>query len=415
MINRERLLNTFLKYVKIDTQSTYDSKNMPSTDGQIKMAEVVKRDFELAGLKEIELTKEGFLFGTIPSNLGQKVKVPTIGLLAHFDTAVECSGRDVKPQVLENYNGKDITLPEGKDVILRPTEVKGLSECKGHTIITADGTTLLGGDDKTGVAELVELAYYFKEHPEKKHGKLRLVIIPDEEIAVGAEKLDLNKFGVDVAYTVDGTGMGEIDVESFNGFRGTVEVEGVVAFPGYGKGIYLSATRVLSEFVASMNSELWPENCEERDDIWWVDSFKGEVDKSSMVVFLRSFDLDGINNQKKMLEGIKEKLLKKYPKAKINIDIKESYKNYKYELDKDPRVVKLAEEAIKRVGLDIKHQYVRGGNDSCHLCFNGLLSTNLSAGYHNMHSLKEWASLHEMEKSVETLIHLSDVWMERGV
>lgn len=420
MINKQNLLNRFLKYVAVDTQCDPEAKKSPSSDGQFVLSKIVAEDLKNAGIKDIVVKENAFIYGTIPENIpaGHKAhgkKVPVVGFLSHFDTAAEASGKNIKPQIIKDYKGQKISYSGNPELFLTPEEAPTLKDCIGHTIITTDGTTLLGGDDKAGISAIVEMAEYFKSHPEVPHGKIRIAIIADEEIGTGAELLDLKEFGADVAYTVDGGSMGQIDVESFNGFKGKVKVTGYAAFPGYGKGVYLNATKVLAEFIANMNEEMWPENCDKRQPIWWVDDFKGGVAEAEMSVFLRNFDYDKIKDQEKILNDIKTTTLKKHPKAKIEINISETYKNYKFELDKDPRVVAYAEESIKRIGIKPAHHYVRGGNDSCHLCFSGLLSTNLFIGMERMHSVQEWISLEVIEKATENIITLPQVWMEKSV
>lgn len=418
MINRKRLLDTFIKYTKYDTKSDPESKQTPSTPGQLVLAKVVAQDLKDAGFSAVEMTEEGFIYATLPENLptahSSKGKVPVVGFLAHLDTASEAPGNDVKARIIENYKGENITFPANSELKLTPDIAPTLKDCIGHTIITSDGNTLLGSDDKAGIAILVELGNYLKEHPEVLHGKLRIGVIPDEEISIGTEKLDLKRFGANFAYTLDGGEMGEIDVESFNGYMGTVTIEGYAAFPGYGKGIYLNAIQVLSKFIAAMEDRRWPQNAAARDPIWWIQKMEGEVSKATANVYLRDFDVEGIKKQISILEEIKEKILKQHPKAKITIDIKEGYKNYKYELDKAPHVVAYAEEAMKKVGIKPKQNYVRGGNDACHLCFSGLLSTNLFIGMQNFHSLMEWISLDVIEASLKNVVSLIGVWVEHS-
>ena len=418
MGDTKRLIDTFIKYTKVDTKCDPDSKSSPSSPGQLDLQKIVAEDLKEAGVADLEVLPDGFIYGTIPSNVPDshpaKGKVPTIGLLAHLDTANEAPGKDVKAQFIENYQGQDIKFPGNPELTLNADVAPYLKECKGHTIITSDGTTLLGADDKAGLAVLVELARYYKDNTEDLHGKIRIAIIPDEEIGVGTEKLDLKKYGADIAYTLDAGEMGEIDVESFNGFMGKITVEGYAAFPGYGKGIYVNAIQVLSKMIEKMENRRWPQNAAGRDPIWWIQSMSGEVAKAEAAVYLRDFDLDGIEEQKKLLAGIKEEVQKEFPKAKINIDINETYKNYKYELDKDPRIVAYAEEAMKNVGIEPKKNFVRGGNDSCHLCFSGLLSTNIFVGMQNMHSFMEWCTVETIENSLKTVISLAKVWVEKS-
>ncbi|HPW45866.1 MAG TPA: peptidase T [bacterium] len=418
MVDRKRLIDTFVKYTKIDTTSDPESKTTPSTPGQLDLAKLVLEDLIAAGADDCEMSKGGFIFATIKSNIPHDHpaygKVPVIGLLSHLDTSFDAPGKDVKARFVENYKGGDIEYPAKPGLKLTPENAPHLKNCIGHTIITSDGTTLLGGDDKAGIAVIVELAHYMKDNNDDLHGDIRIAIIPDEEIGVGTEKLDLKKFGADVAYTIDGGEMGEIDIESFNGFMGKIRVEGFSAFPGYGKGIYLNASQVLAKFISKMDDRRWPQNASGRDPIWWVANLRGEIGHAEMDIYLRDFELEGIEKQKSILAGIKKELLKEFPKAKIDIDIKETYKNYKYELDKDPRVVEYAKEAMKRIGLTPKLNYVRGGNDSCHLCFRGLISTNLFIGMQNMHSLNEWNTVETIEAALKTVISLANVWVERS-
>lgn len=413
MFDRKRLMELFVKYAGIETTSDPESKSTPSTPGQFELAKIVAEDFKKAGVDEIELTGDCFIYATVNANVDEKV--PVIGFFSHFDTASEASGKNVKVRFIENYKGGEISFTGRPDTKLNYENAPELKNCIGHTIITSDGTTLLGGDDKAGIAVLVELVRYFKENPSVKHGKIRIAVIPDEEIGVGTERLDLKKFGADVAYTIDGGAMGEIDIESFNGFMGKVTVEGNAAFPGYGKGIYLNAVQVLSKFVSKMEDRRWPQNASGRDPIWWVDRFQGETGKAEATIYLRDFDLSGIEEQKKILSKIKDEVLREFPKAKINIDINETYKNYKNVLDNDKRVVDYAIEAIKRVGIEPKLKYVRGGSDACHLCFSGLVSTNMFIGMQNMHSFIEWNTVETIEGALKTSVELAKVWAEKSM
>lgn len=418
-VNRDRLIDLFVAYTRIDTKS--DSNNAgkaPSTQGQFELAKIVAEDLKKAGYRDIELTKECNLFATLPENLpeGSQAggKVPVIGLLSHFDTASEAPGANVKVCFHKNYQGGEIKFSGNPDLRLAPENSPHLNACVGHTIITSDGTTLLGGDDKAGIAVLVELGNYYRENPDILHGKLRVAVISDEEIGVGTERLDLKKFGADVAYTIDGGMMGEIDVESFNGFMGKINVEGYAAFPGYGKGMYVNAIQVLSKIIAKMEENRWPQNCDGRQQIWWIQEFKGEVARADAAVYLRDFDLEGIEKMKERMEEIKTEVLKEHPKAKVAIDIQKTYLNYKYELEKDPRVVNYAKEAMEKIGIKPRANFVRGGNDSCHLCFSGLLSTNLFIGMQNMHSFMEWNTVETIEAALKTVVSLANVWVEHS-
>lgn len=414
MSNRDAMVERFLKYVKFDTQASHEATVTPSSPGQMDLAKVVLEDLKAAGVSELELTDEAYIYGSIPGNLADNSKVPTLGFLAHLDTAAEAPGKDVKPRIIENYQGGEITYPDNPNVELCDKNAPALKNCVGQTIITTDGNTLLGADNKVGITVIVALAKHLTSSPNLKHGNIRIGIMPDEEIGIGAEKLDIKKFGADVAYTIDGESRGDIDVESFNGYKGSIKVGGCVAFPGYGKGIYLNATQVLAKFISKMPDKLWPQNAEGREDTWWLSSCKGDTAHAETEIFLRSFDIEGIEKQKQMLDSIKQDVLKEFPEAVININIQEVYKNYKLKLEEDPRIVAFAEEAMKNIGITPTKKYIRGGCDCCHLCFNGLLSTNIFCGFHNMHSLTEWVTIEDMEASFKTALELTKIWATKA-
>jgi tripeptide aminopeptidase len=417
-MNTKRMIDNFVKYTKVDTAVKLNTEAVPSSPGQLELAKIVADDLRNAGAKDLEVTEEGFIFVTIPSNLPDshkaKNKVPTIGYLAHLDTSDDAPGKGVKARFIENYKGGEITYPANPELKLNYENAPDLKNCVGHTIITSDGTTLLGGDDKAGLAVLVELIHHYKENPNDLHGKIRLAVIPDEEIGVGAHRLDIKQFGADVAYTLDGGVMGEIDIESFNGFKADLKVEGYSSFPGYGKGVYTSAMQIICNFVSRMTKTKWPQNAEGREPIWWIQSMSADVGKGEAMLLLRDFDLEGIKKQEAQLKAVRDELQKEFPKAKISVEVKEMYKNYKYELEKDPRVVEYAKEAMKKIGIEPRLNYVRGGNDSAALCFRGLLSTNLFIGMRNMHSINEWNTVETIEGAFKTVVSLSKVWVEKS-
>lgn len=410
MINKERMLNDFLAFVKIDTTSALGTGTLPSTPGQMKLAKIIASKFEEVGIKEIKLTENGFLFGTLPSNLPQDKVATAIGFLAHFDTSSSVSGKDVKPQVIKNYQGQDITFSGKPSLALTVKENGNLAKCMGHTIITSDGTTLLGGDCKMGIAIMLEVARCFKENPSVQHGKIRFSIVPDEETTLGFEKFDVREFGVKIAYTLDGSFLGDVDIESINASIAKITVKGNSVYQGYGKGIYLNASKVLCEFVTEMTAIPWPEDSEKREPYWWAENFNGTSETAAMGVFLRDFDPDGLKKQEIELNKIRDKILKKYPKAKINIAVSEMYRNYKEILNKDKRVLEYAKEAMKSCGIIPNPISVRGGNDACHLCQEGVISTNIFIGMQHLHSFREWISLEVAEKSAETVVELCKIW-----
>lgn len=415
MINKERILNDFLDFVKIDTSSDPNAKTIPSTPGQMELAKIVASKFEEAGISENRLTENGFLFGTIPSNLPSGKNVPVIGFLSHFDTTYEVDGKNVKPQVIRNYSGDGIEFSGNTSLSITAKENPNLAKCVGHTIITSDGTTLLGGDCKMGIAIMLEVARYFQENQSAHHGKIRLSIVPDEETALGFDKFDVKEFGANIAYTLDGLFLGDMDIESINASKASISVKGNTVYPGYGKGIYLNTNKILCEFVTEMVNVPWPENSEGKEPYWWIENLKGSSGAAEVTVFMRSFDLDQLSGQATELYKIKDHLLKKHPMVKIEIAVSEMYRNYKEHLDKDKRVVEYAKEAMRNRGITPNPLSLRGGNDACHLCAEGIIATNLFIGMQNFHSLKEWISLEVAEKSAETVIELCKIWGEEKI
>ncbi len=410
---KDLLLKKLLNYVKVNTQSNMDSMSEPSTPGQMDLARIIVDDLRQAGITDIELTDTGFIYATIPSNLpADAIEPPVLGFLAHLDTATEESGKNVMPQVIENYDGSDISYPNNPNLTLNKTTAPELAHSIGHTLVTSDGTTLLGGDDKAGLSIIIALATYYRDNPDHLHGSIRIGIIPDEEIGIGTNRFDIKKFNADIAYTIDGTGMGELDVESFNGFSGTITVTGNSVYPGYGKGTYINASQVLSQFISKMDDAMWPQYAQDRDPAWWIQKIDGSVGSASAHVFLRAFDLHDIDRQKNMLDDISNTVCEAFPGSHINIDISETYLNYGNKLAQDKRIVDFAKKAFVQNNIDVHEMSLRGGNDCCHLCDHGLLSTNLSAGYYNIHSLIEWVSIDAMLVSLKSTITLCDIWRD---
>lgn len=413
----ESLLDRFIKYVKIDTQSIEDAPVIPSSPGQLELAKIVAEDLKKAGVKDITVMEKGYLTGTIyeniPSTHPAKGKVPVIGFVAHFDTAPESPSNGVKPRVIKNYSGEKIIYPANSRIEIDPATEPELKKCLGHTIITSDGTTTLGADDKSGIAEIVEMAQHFTDHPNELHGEIKIGMMPDEETGAGSEHFDIKGLGTEVAYTVDGDKLGAIDVGCFNAWKGKVSIKGVAAFPGEGKGEYLSAIQLAGEFISAIPSNYLPQNCDGMQPILFFDALKGGVPESEFVILLRAFTVEEIEEEKKLLEGIKNNLLNKHPKAQIDISFTESYKNYKYELDKDKRIVEYAKEAMKRIGIEPIISFARGGNDSGEFCNHGVLSANIFCGFNLLHTQREWVSLEIMEKATENLISLAKIWFEK--
>jgi tripeptide aminopeptidase len=414
---RETLLERFLRYVQIDTQSSDTSSTYPSTEKQKDLLRVLVGDLREAGLVDAEMDEWGYVMATLPSNIpaGHPAagRVPTIGLVAHVDTYHETPGANVKPQVHRDYDGGDIVLPGNPSVVLRATEEPELAACRGMTIVTTDGTTLLGADDKAGVAEIVEVLWRLKEHPGRLHGPIRVAFTPDEEVGRGTEHFDVGRFAADYAYTVDGSGVGEIEDETFCADTAIVTIAGFDVHPGYAKGKMINAVRVASDLVMALPQHRTPETTEKREGYLHPMSSRGNVSEMVVQFLVRDFTEEGLHGLEATLASAVEWLERKYPGVRMTTEIKESYRNMKYALDRAPQVVAYAEEAIRRAGLTPKRGSIRGGTDGARLSVMGVLTPNLSDGSMNFHGKKEWVPLEWMEQAVDVVCHLLDVWAER--
>jgi tripeptide aminopeptidase len=416
--DRERLLDRFVRYVKIDTQSSETSQTYPSTEKQKDLLRALVSDLVDAGLGDAAMDEWGYVMATLPSNLppGHPSfgKVPTIGLLAHVDTYHEMSGTDVKPQIHRNYDGGDIVLPGDSSVVIRAADEPALAACKGMTIITADGTTLLGADDKAGVAEILEALWRLKEHPSRLHGTIRVAFTPDEEVGRGTEHFDVKKFASDFAYTVDGSGVGEVEDETFCADSAHVTVSGADVHPGYAKGKMVNALRALAELVLALPPDRSPETTEGRQGYLHPINISGNVSEAKAHILVRDFAEEGLRELEAVLRDAADRTGRKHRGATITVEVKESYRNMRYVINAHPEVVDHAEEAIRRAGLTPKRTSVRGGTDGSRLSYMGLLTPNLFDGSMNFHGKKEWIPLEWMEKAVETILNVLDVWVEKS-
>ena len=418
MSDRESLLNRFARYVSIDTQSSESSQTYPSTEKQKDLLRVLVSDLAEAGLGDAAMDEWGYVMATLPSNLPpghpSLGKVPTIGFLAHVDTYHEMSGKDVKPQVHRDYDGGDIVLPGDPSVVIRAAEEPELAACKGMTIITANGTTLLGADDKAGVAEILEALWRLKEDPSRLHGTIRVAFTPDEEVGRGTEHFDVKKFAADFAYTVDGSGVGELEDETFCADSAHVTVTGADVHPGYAKGKMVNAVRVLADLIMALPPDRTPETTEARQGYLHPINVGGNVSEAKAHLLVRDFTEEGLRELESVLQDAADRTGRKYPGSKVAVEIKESYRNMRYVINAHPEVVDYAEEAIRRTGLTPKRSSVRGGTDGSRLSFMGLLTPNLFDGSMNFHGKKEWIPLEWMEKAVETILNVLDVWVEKS-
>jgi tripeptide aminopeptidase len=406
---REQLLDRFFRYVKIDTQSREDVEDRyPSTEKQKDLSRLLAGELKDLGLADAKMDGFGVVMATLPGNAPSPA--PVIGLLAHVDTSPEVSGKDVKPMIHKNYRGGDIVLPGDESQVIVASDNPELANAVGHDIVTSDGTTLLGADDKAGIAEIMTALDHLQKHPEIPRPTLRIGFTPDEETGNGTAHFDVKAFGADFAYTVDGSTPGEIENETFNAMAASFTVNGRNVHPGYAKGKMVNAVRIVSEIVDALKTDPSPETTEKREGYLHPYVIEGGVEKTTLKVLIRDFDMEGMEAKSRRLREVQSRMQAKYPKAKIDLDIKESYRNMGFKLDEDPRVVQYALEAVRRAGLEPKMQIIRGGTDGAKLCFMGLLTPNLFAGGQNFHSKTEWASVQVMEKAVETILHLVQIW-----
>lgn len=415
---QETVLERFLRYVKIDTQSKDDSDTYPSTKKQFDLLNLLLGELKQLGLKDASIDQYGYVMATLPANLPPSDKafgkVPRIGLLAHVDTSPEVSGAGVKPQVITNYNGKDITLPGDTSVVIRVSENPELPKNIGKTVITSDGTTLLGADDKAGIAIIMTAVQHLVDTPTLPHGELRISFTPDEEIGAGTKYFDITKFGAVYAYTVDGDKPGELNKETFSADQAIITVTGRDIHPGTAKGIMVNSVRVIGEIISRFPKNISPETTEGYEPYMHPYVLEGGVGKSTLKVLFRDFKTEGLSELATRLKKIVTEVQSLYPKSTIDVKVVEQYRNMREGLEKDPRGLEALWEAAKRSGLDPTWVPIRGGTDGSKLTAMGLPTPNIFTGGQNYHSKTEWASLAGMEKAVETVVHLAQLWVEKS-
>ncbi len=405
----DTLLDRFLRYVKVDTQSDETSPSFPSTKKQLDLSRMLCEECEQLGLEDVTINEYGIVMATIPGTV--EGEVPAIGWVAHVDTSPEFSGTNVKPVVHENYDGSDLVLPGDSSRVLRVSEEPRLKEMVGKTVITTDGTTLLGADDKSGVAVMMSAAAQLMSDRSIAHGPIRLCFTCDEEIGRGIEKLDLDVFGVCCAYTLDSDGSGRIDSETFSADQAVITVRGVNTHPSVGKGVMVNAIRILSDLISSLPTEtLSPETTDGRDGFIHPYHIEGGVAEASARLILRDFETEKLAEYAGLLDSLAQPLREKYPRAEIKIDVHKQYRNMRDGLVKEPRALEKAIEATRAAGLEPNLNIIRGGTDGSLLTEKGLPTPNLSSGQHNPHSPLEWTTVEEMEKAVDVLVQLAILW-----
>ncbi|BBB33463.1 tripeptide aminopeptidase [Thermotomaculum hydrothermale] len=411
MIDRERLVERFLNYVKVKTTSDEESNTFPSTPEQIEFAKKLVEELKALGVKDVELDKAGYVYATIPSNVDWDV--PPIGFIAHMDTSPAESGENVNPIIHKNYQGGNIELPNG-GIVLTPEENPILNKLIGDDIITTDGTTLLGADDKAGIAEIMTAVEYMMKHPEFKHGEIKIAFTPDEEIGKGVDYFDVKKFGAKFAYTMDGGPLGELEDENFNADKAEIIFKGINVHPGYAKGKLVNSIRMASLFVTLMNENTLPETTEKREGYYHTTIINGMENETRLQIIIRSFDMDELKALEDDLFKIKEKVLEKFPKGEIDLKIVEQYRNMKYILDEHPEVLNIALKAFEKLGIEPERKPIRGGTDGSRLTFMGVPTPNIFAGGINFHSKKEFTSVNTMEKATEVILTIANLWAEEN-
>lgn len=409
------VLTRFLKYVKVHTTSQEDVDEIPSTKIQFDLANILVKEMKELGVTDAKVDNHCYVIGTIPSNLSSELtqKVPVLCLLAHMDTSPEEPGENVKPQIIKNYQGGDILLPGNPDIVISPKETPNLSRYIGSDIVTSDGTTLLGGDDKAGIAVLMTVIAILSRDPSIKHGTLKIVFTPDEEVGHGVDALDVKALKADVGYTIDGDEMGVLESETFNATNGTITIKGFNVHPGYAKDKLVNAIRIIGEIIIQFPNDEAPETTEKREGYYHVLETKGSVNQAKLKFILRDFDYGQLQLKEKKIEAIVIKAQQDYPKAIVELDLKETYRNMKYKIEEFPHVIEYAEEAIKRTGLEVIRKAVRGGTDGARLSYKGLPTPNIFAGSINFHSKKEFVPVIALEKSVETILNLIQIYVEK--
>lgn len=414
--HQKALLERFRRYVKVDTRSDEASKSSPSTEKQKDLSRLLADELKKLGCDDAVMNEWGYVFASVPSNLPDghpaQGRVPTIGLIAHVDTYFGTSGKDVRPQIIENYDGSDIHISD--DQVLEVTANPNLSLCKGHTLIHTDGTTLLGADDKAGIAEIMTLVAWLRDNPDFLHGPIRIGFTTDEEIGRGTEHFDVEAFGADYAYTLDGSELGEIEDETFCADTATVTITGHDVHPGYAKDKMVNALRVAAAIIENIDESRLPETTEGREPYLHPYIGSGDVSKAEVKVLVRAFSVEELEEREAHLNEVVERVGDCFPNAKTNIEIEESYRNMGFKIKDDPKVLDYAIEGIKRAGVEPKRQAIRGGTDGARLSFMGLLTPNIWAGGQNFHSVNEWVSLEWMVQAVEATLEILGIWVERS-
>ncbi|OJU18403.1 MAG: peptidase T [Afipia sp. 62-7] len=405
------VLDRFLRYVRIDTQSDASSPTCPSTEKQKDLGRLLAQELRDMGLKDAHLDEHGYVYATLPANTAKTV--PAICFCSHMDTSPDCTGKNVKPQIVRNYQGGDIVLPADPRQVIRAADNPALAEQIGSDIVTTDGTTLLGADNKAGIAEIMDAIQTLIANPQIKHGTIKILFTPDEEIGRGADKVDLQKLGAAFGYTIDGESAGHLEDETFSADSATISIQGVSIHPGFAKGKMEHAVKIASRIVERLPKDMAPETTEGREGFLHPVGIEGGLDSAVLSLIVRDFTEKGLKDKEDLLEDIVRDVMKDFPHSSYTFEVKQQYRNMKEVLDRHPQVVEYALEAISRAGVQPVLASIRGGTDGSRLSFMGLPCPNIFAGEHAFHSRLEWVSVKDMESAVRTIVHLAQIWEER--
>lgn len=406
----QHIIDRFLSYVRIDTQSDPNSNTTPSTEKQWNLANELVYELKQIGMQEVTIDNNAYIMATLPSNLDKKV--PTIGFISHFDTTPDFSGTDVNPQIIENYDGGDIVLNVEEKIVLSPFYFEDLQQYKGQTLITTDGTTLLGADDKAGITEIVTAMEYLIQHPEIKHGNIRVGFTPDEEIGRGAHKFDVEKFGAEWAYTMDGSQIGELEYENFNAAGAKIVIKGKSVHPGYAKGKMVNALSIANEFIGILPPEETPQHTSGREGFFHVHHMKGEIEHAEFELIIRDHDVAQFERRKQLVRDITAKLNGIFGDC-ITMDLQDQYFNMREKVEPVFHIVELAKEAMEAIGIEPIIKPIRGGTDGSQLSFKGLPCPNIFAGGHNFHGKYEYVPVESMQKAIEVIVKICELVGEK--
>ncbi|MEC0766571.1 peptidase T [Bacillus atrophaeus] len=409
---KNEIIERFTTYVKVDTQSNENNDTCPSTPGQLTLANMLVEELKSIGMEEAAIDENGYVMATLPSNTEKNV--PTIGFLAHLDTATDFTGKHVNPQIVEDYDGKDIVLNEELQVILSPDQFPELPGYKGHTLITTDGTTLLGADNKAGIAEIMTAMDYLIKHPEIKHGTIRVAFTPDEEIGRGPHKFDVKRFNSSFAYTVDGGPLGELEYESFNAAAAKITVKGNNVHPGTAKGKMINSAKIAMELNRMLPEEEAPESTEGYEGFYHLLSIQGDVEETKLHYIIRDFDKEGFNNRKAEMERIVSDLRNQYGKDRIILDMNDQYYNMREKIEPVKEIVDTARQAMENLGIEPKISPIRGGTDGSQLSYMGLPTPNIFTGGENFHGKFEYISAENMVKAVNVIVEIVKLFEEQA-